>query len=347
MTIPIESTSRICRACSAELAPTLLACPRCGGLVHSDRLEALAATARDATAREDYPTALSAWREAIELLPRESKQYAIISRKIDVLSAKSGSTPAVKGNPGQSGAAGKAAAGMGALGLLLWKFKIVILFILTKGKLLILGLTKASTFFSMLLSFAAYWSIWGWKFALGLVLSIYVHEMGHVVALRRYGFKATAPLFIPGLGALIRLQQQVNNPREDAAIGLAGPVYGMMAVAATLALWLALRHPVLLAIAGVGAWINLFNLLPVWTLDGGRAFHAMSRMQRWLAAIAVAAGWAISQDGLLVILGIVIAGRAIAEPGEKDGDWSTTIKYAGLVVILSAMCLVKAGIKTR
>src|SRR5207302_3963478 len=96
------------------------------------------------------------------------------------------------------------------------------LFLLTKGKLLLLGLTKATTFFSMLLSLGVYWAAWGWKFALGLVLSIYIHEMGHVFALRRLGFKASAPMFIPGLGALIRLRQHPANPREDAEIGLAG-----------------------------------------------------------------------------------------------------------------------------
>lgn len=344
MTLPLE-TSRICQACAAELAPTLLACPRCGGLVHSQRLESLAAEARDATAREDYPTALSAWREAIELLPRESKQYAIVSRKIDELGAKLGTAPAPKSKPKHSTPTGKATAGMGALGLLLWKFKVVILFALTKGKLLLLGLTKASTFLSMLLSFAAYWSLWGWKFALGLVLSIYVHEMGHVVALRRYGFKATAPLFIPGFGALIRLQQRVNNPKEDAAIGLAGPDYGMMAAAATLGIYLIFPHPVLLAIAGFGALINLFNLLPVWTLDGGRAFHALSRPQRLIAALSVAVGWAIARDGLLIVIGIVILYRALTESGDKEGDWRTTAKYAGLVVVLSAMCLVRTRIR--
>jgi Zn-dependent protease len=233
---------------------------------------------------------------------------------------------------------------MGALGLLIWKFKIVILFLLTKGKLLLLGLTKASTFFSMFLSFTVYWSVWGWKFALGLVLSIYVHEMGHVVALRRLGFKATAPLFIPGVGAVIRLQQRVDNPREDAQIGLAGPNYGMLAALATLGLWVIFRHPVLLAIAGVGAWINLFNLLPVWTLDGGRAFHAMSRPQRWIAALALAGGWAIARDGLIVLLLIVVVGRAIGERGDKEGDWRTTAFYVGLVLALSAMCLARVKI---
>src|SRR5439155_143942 len=83
----------------------------------------------------------------------------------------------------------------------------------------LLGLTKASTLFTMLLSAGVYWAAWGWKFALGVVLSIYVHEMGHVQALQRYGIKATAPMFIPGVGAVVRLKQYPASPR-DARVGL-------------------------------------------------------------------------------------------------------------------------------
>src|SRR2546430_4861243 len=83
----------------------------------------------------------------------------------------------------------------------------------------------------MLLSAGVYWTIWGWKFALGVVLSIYVHEMGHVQALQRYGIKATAPMFIPGVGAVVRLKQYPADRREDARVGLAGPLWGRPAAA--------------------------------------------------------------------------------------------------------------------
>ena len=76
------------------------------------------------------------------------------------------------------------------LGLLVWKFKFIALLALTKAKFLLLGLTKASTFLSMFLAMGVYWTAYGWKFALGLVVSIYIHEMGHVAALHRYGFRA-------------------------------------------------------------------------------------------------------------------------------------------------------------
>jgi Zn-dependent protease len=86
--------------------------------------------------------------------------------------------------------------------------------------------TKASTFASMFAFFGVYWSAYGWPLALGLVMSIYIHEMGHVVRLRRLGIAAGAPRFIPGVGAVVMLKQHVSDPLIDARIGLAGPLWG-------------------------------------------------------------------------------------------------------------------------
>src|SRR5439155_26028416 len=105
---------------------------------------------------------------------------------------------------------------------------------------------------------------------------------GHVSALRRYGIAATAPMFIPGFGALVRLKQYPASPAEDARVGLAGPLWGTLASVAFFATGLATHWPSLIAIARVGAWLNLFNLIPIWQLDGGRGFNALSRAQRAL-----------------------------------------------------------------
>jgi Zn-dependent protease len=165
--------------------------------------------------------ALQNWREALELLPRESRQHQVISAKITELGTQLTAGPIPPKNPaGNQTLRSRLTAGISAIALAAWKLKA-----------LLLGLTKATTLLTMFVSFSVYWTIWGWRFALGIVLSIYVHEMGHVIALRRLGFKASAPMFIPGLGAVIRLQQQVVNPNEDAEIGLAGPIYGLGAAA--------------------------------------------------------------------------------------------------------------------
>ncbi len=317
----------------------MLACPECGRLVHADKLDALARSARAAAEQGDISNALAHWRDALGLLPADSKQHRVISAKITDLDSRlsSSAVPVAASDERQNTLAVRVAASLGAAGLMAWKFKA-----------LLLGLTKGTTLLSMLLSLGVYWTAWGWKFALGLVLSIYVHEMGHVIALRRYGFRATAPMFVPGLGALIRLQQKVVNPQEDAAIGLAGPIYGLGAAAFTLALWLATKAPIFAAIAGVGAWINLFNLLPIASLDGGRGFHAMSRSQKLLAAVTAGGAAHVAQDGLLVIIALVCLARAFGDKPNSEDSWKTAITYVVLIILLAAFSTVRlqAGIES-
>src|SRR5262249_19706981 len=169
---------------------------------------------------------------------------------------------------------------LGPIGLILWKVKALAVLVVTKGKLLVFGLTKIGTLFSMMATLGLYWTRWGFAFALGFVVSIYIHEMGHVDALRRCGIAATPPMFVPGFGAFVRLKQRVLNPIEDARIGLAGPVWGLAAAIAAFAVGTITGGPVWFAIARTGAWINLFNLLPIWQLDGNRGLHAVGRAPR-------------------------------------------------------------------
>ena len=104
----------------------------------------------------------------------------------------------------------------------------------------------------MLAAFGVYWTVFGGWFALGLVLSIYIHEMGHVATLMRYGVRASAPLFLPGLGAVIRLNQAFTDPRQDARVGLAGPIWGTGAAMACVALYAGSHQPIWAALARVG-----------------------------------------------------------------------------------------------
>jgi Zn-dependent protease len=241
--------------------------------------------------------------------------------------------------------------GLGVVGIFLMKFKWVLLFLLSKGKVLLIGLTQAKTFLSMAIAVGVYTTIWGWWFALGLVISIYVHEMGHVVWLRRYGIAASAPMFIPGLGAFVRLKQHPATVGEDARVGLAGPVWGTVAAIAALALGLLLRRPILLAIASVGAWINLFNLLPVWQLDGGRGFAALSRGQRWTVAGTF---WVLAfggLDGLFFILAIAATARALtkadaATPGAPPAKGDRAV-FATFLILIAALSAIMVGAGKR
>ena len=334
----------VCPECATEIAPGLLSCPFCQRLVHAGRLKELAEAADRVEREGDLRAALVAWRSALELLPLGSRQHGTIAARIADLGRRVDAGPAVAKAPADAGGGmGKAGlAGLGTLGLFVWKFKFIALLFLTKAKFLFLGLTKASTLFSMFLSMGVYWTVFGWRFAVGLVLSIYVHEMGHVYLLTRYGVKASAPMFIPGLGAVIRLQQSFSDPRQDALVGLAGPLWGLGAALAALWVGEATGNPVWMAIARIGALLNLFNLIPVWQLDGGRAFHALSRSGRWFAVAAVAVAWSLSAESLLLLL---IAGgvyRTLTDPASAPprSDRLALGQYVFLIAALSALtCL--------
>lgn len=341
-----DSATVACPACGSEISPRLLACPGCQRLAHADQLAVHAQEASAAQQTGDISRALAGWRAALELLPPETNQFAVIQSQIEQLGRQldSSATPtaALPPSKGRSGA-GKALAGLGVLGMLLWKLKVVVLLAATKGKLLLLGLTKSSTFLSMFAFFAVYWTAWGWPFALGLVVSIYIHEMGHVDALRRYGFKAGAPMFIPGLGALIRLRQHPANPVEDARIGLAGPLWGTGAAAACFLVYLAAGAAVWAAIAHLGAFINIFNLIPLGSLDGGRGFRALSRSQALLVTAALGTAWFLSGEALILLVAIVALCRSLTKPPDAPPDRIALATFVLLVGSLSLLVCVRAG----
>src|SRR5215204_3691179 len=161
----------------------------------------------------------------------------------------------------------RALGALAAAGLLLVKFA-------AKAKALLLLLPKLkllTTSASMLVSIGAYSLIWGWRFAFGFVLMLLVHELGHVIQLRREGIKASAPLFIPFLGAVISARSMGKDAAAEARVGLAGPVLGSLAALVPLALYGLTGEELFKALAFVGFFLNLFNLLPVLPLDGGRA----------------------------------------------------------------------------
>jgi Zn-dependent protease len=157
---------------------------------------------------------------------------------------------------------------LAAIGILLAKFK-GLLFLLLKVKFVGTGLT-------MLLSVGAYALLYPVWFAVGLVILIWVHEMGHVLQLRREGIKASAPMFIPLLGAFIAMKEMPKNALAEARVGLAGPVLGSLGGVAALGVYAGTGSTLFLGLAYVGFLLNLFNLLPMLPLDGGRAVGAMS-----------------------------------------------------------------------
>jgi Zn-dependent protease len=336
-----------CAGCGVELAPGMVACPACRKLVHTDRLRALAAEAATAEREARLTDALRAWREALSLLPEASTQRKTVEDTIRRLSEgidRSGSAP-----PVAKPARGRATAGLGAAALALWKLKFFFLSLLGKAKLLVTGLASLPTLLSMM-AWLALDRGRGISFALGLVLSIYVHEMGHVAALRLYGIPATAPMFVPGLGALVRLRQYPIDAREDARVGLAGPIWGCAAAVLAIVPGLWLHDRTWLSVASVGATINLFNLIPVWQLDGARGFRALDVRQRVIVT-GIAAGVALLFDqpmGWLVCAagGFRLKSDLPARGGDTRAFWTFATLLAGLSLLAWSASTVAASTPT-
>jgi Zn-dependent protease len=173
---------------------------------------------------------------------------------------------------GRRSALKRALGPLAAIGLVLAKFAgqlKTLLLLLPKAKFL-------TTSGSMLVSIVAYQLLFGWAFSVGFVLLLLLHELGHVIQLRREGIQASAPMFIPFLGAVISAKSMGDDAAAEARVGLAGPVLGTIATLIPLGLWLATGEDLWRALAYIGFLINLFNLLPVLPLDGGRAMAALS-----------------------------------------------------------------------
>jgi Zn-dependent protease len=192
--------------------------------------------------------------------------------------------------------------GIAAAGALIVKF-----FGAIKGLLLLLPKLKVlTTAGTALVSVAAYSLFWGWTFALGFVVLLFVHEMGHVIQLRKEGIKATAPMFIPFLGAMISAKSLGENALAEARVGLAGPILGSAGAAACLAIGEAANSDMFRALAYVGFFLNLFNLLPVVPLDGGRAMAAMAPWM-WFAGLGALVALVLVVPNPILLLIIVFA----------------------------------------
>ena len=329
----LPATSSLCSKCGLALAPEALSCPACGQLAHAQEFEALSQHARLAGQAGDWRGARLAWEKALPLLPPDSSEYRTVQARIHNIDLQLS----------DKSVWAKRAAKLGPVGVVLWKFKTIALLVFTKGKLVLLGLTKLNTFLSMLLFFAVYWQIFGWKFALGFVLSIYVHEMGHVIALRRYGIAATSPMFIPFVGALVRMKQYPANAAQDARVGLAGPIWGL---GATVVAWLsgiATGQPIWYAIAHTSAWLNLFNLIPIWQLDGGRGFRALTRKQRGMALGAALAMWVMTQETMLLLIAAGALYRLFSRDYPAEDDNPVLTQYIGLIVLLALLVLMTSS----
>jgi Zn-dependent protease len=319
----------ICPDCSAEMEAGALSCPGCRRLTHSAELEDLAGRARAAWRVGKFAEERALWAESLALLPEDTVQYRKIQARIAEIDQQTAS---------ESGGGGhwwrdKAGMGIGPLVLLL----------LTKGKFLLLGLTKMGTLLTMLASLGVYWAIYGWAFALGLVVSIYIHEMGHVAAIRGYGFPAGAPMFIPGFGAFIQMRGVALPPIPDSRIGLAGPLYGLGAALGALGMYYATGRPIWAVIAHFGSMINMFNLIPIWQLDGSRGLRSLTRTQRGIVLGTAFGLWAVLGTPMLALVAIGCAYRMFTKDWEIEPDQQGLMQFVGIMTALAVVFALSGG----
>ena len=193
-----------------------------------------------------------------------------------------------------------------------WLGRLAAPLVVAAGLLLKFGFLSLK-FFGIFISVAAYALIWGWRFAVGFVLLILVHELGHYLEARRQGLHPALPVFIPFLGAYVAIKDAPFDPWRNGLVSIAGPIAGGLAALATLAAGEALDSRLLLALAYAGFFLNLFNLIPIGFLDGGfilRSFRllrrgagdpdpARARRHAWLLASMYAAVAALLVVGML------------------------------------------------
>ena len=298
----------VCRNCGQAVAFDDLACRACGALVHRDELERLSLQA-SALEQSNPTAAAAAWRRCLELLPPNSQQHQMIAQRLSALQSRPGSA-----RPRDDS----------------------------------LGKAVLKTAGSMLLSIVVYY-YYGrrdWGFAAGFVFLILIHEMGHVIANRYYGLHASPPIFIPFLGAVINLRESPKNAKVEAVIGIAGPVSGTIGALACYAYALHTGNSMAMFLAHIAFFLNLFNLLPVPPLDGGRVAAAISP---WVWILGLLGMGALAADDLmhgqdvsiLVLIVVIALPRIILtlQSGGRSGPYYQITRRATWTIATSYLLL--------
>jgi Zn-dependent protease len=199
---------------------------------------------------------------------------------------------------------------------------------------------------TMLLMIWVYTAMWGWKFGVGFVLLLLVHECGHLIVAKKFGLKVGAPVFIPFMGAFIALKEAPRNAWMEACVGIGGPMLGSLGALVCNSLGEIFDAPVFIALAWFGYFLNLFNLTPVGMLDGGRIVTALSRWL-WIPGFALLVWFGWKYPNFVVWLMVFLSLPRIVSLFRKRTEeekryyevtpmqrWTMSILYFGLIATL-------------
>ncbi|HEY7258935.1 MAG TPA: site-2 protease family protein [Gaiellales bacterium] len=210
-------------------------------------------------------------------------------------------------------------------------------------------LFKFKFLFSFLISAALYAWAWGWGFGVGFVLLLLIHEMGHVIQLKREGIDASAPMFVPFLGAMVAMKEMPGNAWTEAKVGLAGPVLGSAGALAVLVWAEETDSNLLRGLAYVGFLLNLFNLVPIVPFDGGRAVAAL-HPAFWFLGLFMVALFFFAYHNFFALLVLLLGGYELYrrwsrrhEPGYRayhSVTWPQRTAVAAVYLGLAAALVV-------
>lgn len=182
-----------------------------------------------------------------------------------------------------------------------------------------------ATFVSMFVTVLVYSLFFGWKFALGFIILLLIHENGHMLAARKTGLPVSKPIFIPFMGAFINMKEMPKSASQEAIVGMGGPLFGGLASLACFYLYSIFNETYWLAMGYTGCFLNLFNLVPLGFLDGGRIATAIS-LWLWIPGAAILGLLAFKISSPMIII-VLILGLFEAYSIFKKRNTPEVIKY--------------------
>ena len=305
-----------CPECQHWLPEGALACPDCGAMRYAAHLRTLAI---DATAHEqasEWPAARASWQEALRWVPEGTKQRLALEQRIALIDTRLNKITATKEK---------------------WTRRLgpfaPVVFFLAKAKSFIFILFKLKFLLSFAAFFGMYWGLFGWRFALGFMVAILIHESGHYVAAKRRGLEVDLPVFT-FWGAYVRWYNAGVSLETLSSIALAGPTFGLIASVLFGALAIYTHAPLWSALAHVAAWLNLINLVPILGLDGSQATYALDRTQRWLILATSLIFFGVLKEGPFAFIAAGMAWRLWKGGYAEQPSTRTLIRFVLLLFAL-------------
>lgn len=306
----------------------MLACGHCRALVHGEELNRLAAQAKQLEAQGRLHEARELWVQARLLLPPLSKQADWIKQHVAELERAA----AEAGIPEPEN---KWVNRLGPVG--------PVAILLAKGKALFALVFKLKFLVSFAAFLGVYWSLYGPKFGVGFAVLILIHELGHLIDVKRRGLPAEMPVFLPGLGAYVRWQALGVSLETRAAIALAGPLAGLLASFGCLLIWQYGLDPIWGALGRASAWLNILNLIPVWMLDGGQAAAALSKAERMVLLTAALGLWFVLGQDVYLLVAAGATYRLFTKDFPSEPSRWTTIYFLAVLALLGVVMWLSPG----